>query len=740
MKKSSLVQQGLAAIALAASLFSSASAEPAPAPWESPALSGLTGVASAPMTVGKSIVTPLPTSGNPKSFVVITELKLPSHWHAYWLNPATVGIPMEASMNPVDGFSISGPYWAVPQRGQSDLGVFYGYENPRVAFVVTPEKPQTSAEFTTKLSWQICRDGECLPPEEQSFTTSIPPSAGENHTTLTGLVGLSSPQWSSGMKSSASIKGNTVTLSLEFAPGKLNVATPPPFIFFSNDGEIMPTAAQKAEKTSQNSYTITLQRNLNEDSLYPNRKAEDEKPLPPMTKLEGVLALNGEGVNLDIPLSSPSSLHTQSAKEESLQEPSYAGLLSIVIGLFVGGVILNLMPCVFPVIGLKILSFVKLGGGDRKKVLTHSLSFVTGVLISFWILTVILILVKAGLADEGQKITWAFWMEKPYVIFGLILVMLIMSLSMYGVFEIGVTATSTGSGLQNKEGYMGSFWSGVLATIVATPCTAPFLSGVMAPALALPSTGMFIAFTAMGLGMSFPYIILGAFPHLVKYLPRPGAWMESFKQGISFILLAATGWLFWVYMVNFEDSMDLFNAILGLVAVCAACWVYGRWCPIYQTKKSRLIGGIIALALFCAGAWYAAPPPQADQSPSLEKGQMNASPWSPWSPQAVEKALADGHPVYVDFTARWCATCQTNKKLAYTPDVMELFRKNGVVLLKADKTKPNSEIDRAMAKLGRAAVPLNVLYLPNGGEPHITREILTAEYMKEFISQFFPKK
>lgn len=683
-----------------------------------------------------------------KSLIVETQLKLPEHWHAYWLNPGTVGLPVEASIAPVKGFKISGPYWSTPIKGKSEIGVFYGYDTPRVAFKLTPETEiTTSSNVTTTMSWQMCRDGECLPPDSKSFSITIPEEWRQqkpsNRTSV--YVGLDTPSWAQGASYSATKKGHEIKLTIH-----LKNALPPnsSLYFFSQKGEIMPTAEQLWTQPTKTSYLLTLQRNTNEDTLYPNPSVNEDESPPPLQELLGVLSVGGQGVNINVPITdsanSVKSVTVHSSSSILASTPTsdtsvtMGGLFTIIFGLFIGGIILNLMPCVFPVIGLKILSFVKLGGGERKKVFAHSLAFVIGVILSFWVLTIILIVVKSGLAVEGQAITWAFWMERPYVIFGLIIVMLVMSLSMYGVFEIGVTATSVGSELQNKKGYLGSFWSGILATVIATPCTAPFLSGVMAPALALPSWGMFLAFTSMGLGMAFPYIILGAFPHLVKYLPKPGAWMESFKQGISFILLAATAWLFWVYMVHFDDPMDLFNVMMGLISICIACWIYGRWCPIYQSHQSRLIGGIIALIFFATGI-YCGLPPQASPTTSGTNNQTTSL-WQTWSPEATQKALLAGQPVYIDFTARWCATCQTNKKIAYTPEVMSLFKKYRVVLLKADKTRPNPDIDAAMNQLGRAAVPLNVLWLPKDPTPHIAREILTPDYLVDFLNGILSQK
>lgn len=219
-----------------------------------------------------------------------------------------------------------------------------------------------------------------------------------------------------------------------------------------------------------------------------------------------------------------------------VEEPEKVSSIWVILGsLFLGGLILNLMPCVFPVIGLKILGFVEMGGGDRKKVFAHSMSFSFGVLLSFWLLTLVIFYLRAQAGGEAQS--WGAWLQNPWVIYGIILIFLTMGLSMFGLFEIGVGATGAGSSLQSRKGYIGSFFSGLLATVVATPCSAPFLGPVMASVMAFDAGMMFLSMTCMGLGLALPYLLMGAFPALVKSLPKPGAWMESLKQGMSFLLL-----------------------------------------------------------------------------------------------------------------------------------------------------------------------------------------------------------
>lgn len=470
-----------------------------------------------------------------------------------------------------------------------------------------------------------------------------------------------------------------------------------------------------------------------------------------------------------------------SAKEESSDFWQIIGLL------FLGGLILNFMPCVFPVIGIKVMSFVELGGGSRSKIFMHSMAFVAGIVASFFTLSILLLL-----CFSAEDRSWAVWMQNPWVVYGIVLLLLVLGLSMFGLFEIGVGATGAGQNLQNKEGMMGSFFQGVFITIVATPCSAPFLGSAMPLALALPNVQMVLAFCFMGLGLAFPYIMLGAFPKLIAFLPRPGAWMESLKKGLSFLLFGAAAWILSVYLPMYKGDVALL--LLGILIISFAFWVYGKWCPIYQEAKVRRNGAIAALLMLAVGAWLSLPlnaatqeqkqPEQTEQAkeeqqsaPSSEEAQTketsadnttteqkaalpegvkltagNTPEWNSWTPTIIEDCLKAGYPVYADFTATWCTNCLKNKKVAYTADTCAVFKDNQVVMVKVDLTDPKAPGLAEKAKLNELLIankrnqqiPINVLYLPaekEGEQPTLllAEPKLTPEYLQNFLQEALKK-
>jgi len=369
--------------------------------------------------------------------------------------------------------------------------------------------------------------------------------------------------------------------------------------------------------------------------------------------------------------------------------------------------VLNLMPCVFPVLGIKILGFVNQSGQDKKKVVLHGLVFALGVLLSFWSLAAVLAILRAG----GQELGWGFQLQEPGFVFILAAVMLVFAMNMSGVFEFGLSATAVGADLQMKSGFAGSFFTGVLATAVATPCSAPFLAPALGAALAVPTGESFVIFTAIAVGLSAPYLLLSLFPEAVKILPRPGAWMETFKQFMAFPLYGTVGALVWVLAGQLGD--DSLMAILGLVTIALGIWVYGRWtAPGASAGRVRFgYGGLLVLLL--VGAWLGWPA----QSKVV---------WEPWSPEAVTKLRAEKRTIYVDFTARWCATCQTNKKLVFgSADVLKVFADKKIATLRADWTNKDPRITAELAAYNRSAVPFNVIWLPGNDAPVILPELLT---------------
>jgi thiol:disulfide interchange protein DsbD len=406
-----------------------------------------------------------------------------------------------------------------------------------------------------------------------------------------------------------------------------------------------------------------------------------------------------------------------------------AGLLGTVLLAFLGGVVLNLMPCVFPVLGIKVLGFVNQAGSDRGKIVLHGLVFTAGVLASFWALAGALLALRAG----GEQLGWGFQLQSAAFVYGMAVFMLVFALNLSGLFEVGLSATGAGAGLQSQEGLGGSFFTGMLATLVATPCSAPFLAPALGAALALSAVESLVVFTAIAVGLSAPYLLLSLFPSAVKVLPRPGAWMETFKQLMAFPLYATVGWLVWVLAAQTAgDDYGLLMILFAFVLVAMAAWAYGRFGQAHGKPSRQRWGTAAALALLVAGVALGWPqPPPAVGSSSTGAGGASgkgayAVAWQPWSPEAVAAAQAAGRTIYVDFTARWCATCQTNKAAVFSSsEVLAELARRDVLLLKADWTNKDPRITQELAKFQRSAVPFNLLYHPGQAAPRVLPELLT---------------
>jgi thiol:disulfide interchange protein DsbD len=378
------------------------------------------------------------------------------------------------------------------------------------------------------------------------------------------------------------------------------------------------------------------------------------------------------------------------------------------------------MPCVFPVLGIKILGFVNQAGADRRKVTLHGLVFALGVVVSFWALAGALIALRAG----GRELGWGFQLQEPGFVYALAVLLLIFALNLSGLFEVGLSAIGVGAQLQMKAGYAGSFFTGVLATVVATPCSAPFLTPALGAALSLSPVESITVFTAIALGLSVPYLLLSLFPGAVKLLPRPGAWMETFKQLMAFPLYATVGFLAWVLAAQTPDT-GLLKVLFGLVLVAMAAWAYGRWTQHGASVVRKRFGVAFAAMLLAAGVILGWPVAQAKDLT-----------WEKWSPETVARLRSEGKILYVDFTARWCATCQSNKALVFSsPKVRAALRAQGVVLLKADWTNKDPQITEALAAFNRSAVPFNLIYAPGRADPLTLPELLTPDIVLDALAK-----
>ena len=654
-------------------------------------------------------------------FAVALHLVHKPHWHTYWIYPGT-GLPTTLVWTLPPGWKVSDIQWPTPHILKDTRGTVIGngYDGDLLLPVtLTPPadlKPGTSVTLPAKAEWLMCQDS-CVPGNADltltlpvlADTPAVDPTYGRR---LADILAVA-PKVVAGWTLSALRDAKTVTLKLDKDGG---AAVPPDLHFFSTDGYI---AFDQPEPVTHTPTGFTIALPIGTDG-----------PDKPPARIVGVLAAPAgwepdgaqTGFAVDVGFGAEGAVMTSATPVTEAAPPppsltSFAGTLLLAM---VGGLILNLMPCVFPVIGIKILGFVKHAGSDRKKVTAHGLTFTAGVLVSFWTLAGALAILRSG----GEKLGWGFQLQSPLFVFGLAAVMLVFALNMSGVFEFGLRATAVGQDLQTKSGLAGTFFSGILATVVATPCSAPLLGPALGAALALSTAESFMVFTAIGIGLSLPYLLLSAFPRAVKILPRPGAWMETFKQVMAFPLYGTVGYLIWVLAGQTQDS-GLLNVILGLVLIAMGVWAYGRWNQPGSSAARGRFGVIAGLVLAGLGLWTGWP----------EAPAPTDIVWSKWSPDEVTKLRGEGRIVYVDFTARWCATCQANKKLVFhSASILKTFHDKNIATLEGDWTNKDPQITAELAKYQRSAVPFNVVWLPGRDLPQLLPELLTPSIGQDAVS------
>lgn len=659
------------------------------------------------------------------SLTVALRLIHDEHWHTYWVNPGT-GLATTLSWKLPPGWKAGEIQWPAPHilRDRTGMIIGQGYEGDiLLPITLTPPAdlaPNGSVRLNADADWLMCED-VCIP-GSASLSLTLPVAAGSppadnKWADKIKAVLATLPREDAHWKLSATREGKLVTLTV--SPTNADAPKPTDLRFFAEDGLIAYDQPQPAKADGKGGFVLTL-------SVAAEGPANPTRLLGVLTSENGWLSDSSlRGLKVDVPLEAGTPTAT-TAGGEPKSKGTFAGTLLLA---FVGGLILNLMPCVFPVLGIKILGFVNQAGHQRKRVIAHGLAFALGVLLSFWSLAGMLAVLRAS----GAHLGWGFQLQSPAFVYCLAVLLLIFGLNMSGVFEFGLSATAVGSDLQSKSGYAGSFFSGVLATVVATPCSAPFLAPALGAALAVPPVESFTIFTLIAIGLSLPYLLLSIFPQAVKLLPRPGAWMETFKQVMAFPLYATTAYLLWVLAAQTgeEGFRDL---LFSLVLIAMGIWVYGRWhAPGATSGRARFaVIGLIVLGL--SGLWLGWP-----RAATPVAAKPDAPPevvWEPWSSDTVAKLRAENRIVYVDFTARWCATCQTNKGLVFhNEDVLRYFAANKIVTLRADWTKQDPRITAELAKYGRSAVPFNLIWLPGKSEPIVLPEILTASTVLDILKK-----
>jgi thiol:disulfide interchange protein/DsbC/DsbD-like thiol-disulfide interchange protein len=650
-----------------------------------------------------------------------------AQWHTYWINPGT-GTPTSLAWHLPAGWKAGDIQWPAPEVLKDATGavVGSGYEGDLLLPVILtpPADLAPSGPVTLKASaeWLMCRD--VCKPGSAEVSLTLPVSAD---------APAVDPQWGRKLQSlvarlprplahwvvSGTRDAKTITLTVTPRPEGPPTGegfNPTDLHFFCENDLVAFDQPQAIRPDQRGGFILSL-------PITTDATAD-------ATKLVGILtAAHGwipdgtlPGLRVEVTLAAGTAPGSGAEAAAPADTTTTAGALGGTLLLaFVGGLILNLMPCVFPVVGIKILGFVNQAGSERRKVVEHGLAFSAGVLLSFWALAGALAVLRAG----GSQLGWGFQLQSAPFVFGLGAVMLVFALNMSGVFEFGLGATSIGSNLQTKTGLTGSFLTGMLATVVATPCSAPFLAPALGAALALSTLDSFLIFTAIAIGLSTPYLLLSAFPAAVKVLPKPGAWMVTFRQLLAFPLYGTVGYLIWVLAGQVSEN-DLLMVFFGLVFVAMGVWSYGCWQAAGAKPGLSRFGVWIGVALLAVGAWVGWPRPPAPLDIT----------WDKWSPEAVAQLRADHRVVYVDFTARWCATCQANKKLVFhSHEVLRTFRDEHIATLRADWTNKDPQITAELAKYHRSAVPFNLIWFPDRPDPVILPALLTPGIVLDAVKK-----
>jgi len=640
-------------------------------------------------------------------------------WHTYWVNPGDSGLPTTADWTLPPGFQASPIDWPVPKRIPYGPLVSYGYESevllPVTVTVPDTIEPGSNATLTGHANWLVCSD-VCVP-EEADLTLSLPVTAGSppSDPAWSGKLGAAREAMPVDNPFPTNATIGKSEIQLHVATGDAGKLTD--IAFFPLDDGIIDNDVLPKVTAGRDGITITLKR--------------PEQNPKPADRLNGVLAFrdrsagDASGIRA-ISISAPTEAGAPSAAGGMI---GMAGLLEALLLAIAGGIVLNLMPCVLPVLSIKALSLVRHAQSAPREVRLQGLAYAAGVLVSFAVVAGGLI----GLRAAGAEIGWGFQLQSPIFLTLMIYVLFAVGLSLSGVFTFGDSVAGVGSGLASREGYSGSFFTGALATLVATPCTAPFMAAAIGFAITQPWYVSFAVFEAIGVGLALPYLLLAFSPGARRFLPRPGAWMNSFKQLLAFPVYGTAVWLGFV-LASESGSIGITAALAGLVLIGFAAWMYeavrmgegrGRWAGL-AVSALAVLGAMALVELPDEGG--AAP---AAAAQTVEGG---GTAWQPFSQARLDSLRAEGKPVFVDFTADWCITCKVNERVALgDPAVKQAFSSGGIVTLRGDWTRRDAEITHVLEANGRGGVPLYVFY-PRGGAPVILPQILTADSVLHEIS------
>ena len=624
-------------------------------------------------------------------------------WHVYWRNAGFAGYPPRVKWTLPPSITTGPLQFPAPERLPLESTVDYGYEDS-VAYPVTVQaerdaKPDKSGNvhLAAKLDWLVCKQ-VCVPGKaDLGLDLKLVPvgTAVSRDGEQVGALGAAFKSMPKPLppeyKFTAITSGKTVLLTAVIG-------------FKPKDAEFYPIDSDTIADGDQYSEVLP-------DGARVHMELPANAKIVPRT-LHGLFKLTPEqSYEIDVPVVAGALPPAPAAAGASVEGIT---ALSAIALAFAGGMLLNLMPCVFPVLFLKALSLLQSSGEERHRVRSHGVAYTLGIVASFWLVVAVLLALRAG----GKQFGWGFQLQSPGFVAVLAAFLFFFALSLAGMFDLGLSMTSAGGSLAQKGGYSGSFFTGVLATVVATPCVGPFMGAAIGFALAQPAFVTFLVFTSLALGLAAPYLALTLQPAWIRFLPRPGAWMELLKQITAVPLFATVIWLVYIYGRLFAGGSDASAGITRialllscLMLIAIAAWVLGRW-------PARRGGTLAAMLIALCG--IALPL-------SASRETAGSTVWQPFSAEAVKQARTGGKAVFVDFTAAWCLSCQVNERVVLnSADVQKQLRSADVVAMRADWTQYDEKITAALQAVGRSGVPTYIIYPANpSAVPDVLPEVLS---------------
>jgi thiol:disulfide interchange protein/DsbC/DsbD-like thiol-disulfide interchange protein len=690
------------------------------------------------------------------------------HWHTYWRNPGDSGLATQIEPSAPAGTRFDAVRWPAPVRLWVGPLANYGYEDE----IVLPFAAEVPRDLTgprlrieAAAQWLVCKD-VCIPGEARLVielpvvADSAAQPARSTHAPLFDAMAARTPDTAVPVAGGAHRDGQRLAIAFPSPPGGAAIARAEFFPYA--EGVVSAPAPQALSQTAAGwrldlelADGATLPASIDGLLWVDGRALELQAPIAAgpapagtrvsvaaqpagLSKAGGSLlgGLQGGSTGSTGPLGAAASASggTDALGSGAAGAADASLALALLFGVL-GGAILNLMPCVFPVVGLKVIGFAQASGdarGARRAMRHGAFAFAAGVLVSFWLLAALML----GLRAAGESVGWGFQLQSPAFVAAMALLFVAVGLNFSGVFEFGMALTRLGGVGGNSTA--GSFGAGVLAVLVATPCTAPFMGSALGFTLAQPAAYTMAVFTAIGLGMAAPYVVLGLVPGWVRRLPRPGRWMQTLREVLAFPMYATAAWLAWV-LVQQAGADAMLRLLFASVAVAAGAWAWGRWMNA-TPRRPPLAWALVGLAALATVALTeplldeTLPPAVASAAPRAAGATQGSFEWAAWSDAAVSAALAEGRTVFVDFTAAWCVSCQANKKLVLEREaVTSAMRAQRVVALRADWTQRDPAITAALARHGRNGVPLYLVLRPGDARPRVLPELLTTAVVLDAI-------